>query len=494
MNLECPHCHTTFEVDEKYTAALVQQVRNAEFEKELEHRIEEIEERRKAEEKVGAVEAQRIADRQISDKNEEILTLKQEIEKLKGEVRNSDVDKKAALAEAATESLRKINELASAKDKEITELTLAKNREFNELSNAKDKEINELNLSKDREINELKSARLQELNELREAKDKEINDLKGEMAEINAQLKSGDLASKNKELELREHYNLLLTAKDEEIERYKDMKVRLSTKMLGETLEQHCRNAFNQARSYGQFPNAYFEKDNDASGGTKGDFIFRDYIEGQECISIMFEMKNEADTTATKHRNEDFFPKLDKDRREKNCEYAVLVSMLEADNDLYNQGIVDVSYRYDKMFVVRPQFFMPIISLLSRASMRGAQTILTLRRELDIAKAQSIDVTNFEARRDKFVAEFGKLVEQHLKKQDSALEGIDKAIEAAEKQAENLRKIKQLFETSRQKLIKANEVAENDFTIKKLTRGNPTMKKKFDDARKAAESAEELGI
>jgi hypothetical protein len=197
----------------------------------------------------------------------------------------------------------------------------------------------------------------------------------------------------------------------------------------------------------------------------------------------MFEMKNEADTTATKHKNEDFFQKLDKDRKDKGCEYAVLVSTLEADNEFYNEGIVDVSYRYDKMIVVRPQFFMSVIVMLSKAAMRGAQNLISLKRELAVAKEQSVDVTKFEERRDKFVSEFGKLVKAHLNKQGDALDSIDKAIAAAEKQAENLRKIKALFETSRQKLVSANEKAENDFTIRKLTHGNPTMRAKFEEAR-----------
>lgn len=279
----------------------------------------------------------------------------------------------------------------------------------------------------------------------------------------------------------------MLKAKDEEIERYRDMKSRLSTKMLGETLEQHCYNVFNIARSQGGFRSAYFEKDNDASSGSKGDFIFRDYIDGEECLSIMFEMKNEADLTATKHRNEDFFAKLDKDRREKGCEYAVLVSTLEADNELYNEGIVDVSYRFEKMYVVRPQFFMPVISLLSQSSRRNAATLVTLRRELSVARAQSIDVTRFEERRDKFAGEFMKFVDAHRKKHDEAIASIDRAIEDAEKQIDRLRKIKALFDTSTQKLVRAGEVIENDFTIKKLTHGNPTMRAKFADARKASQ-------
>jgi hypothetical protein len=318
----------------------------------------------------------------------------------------------------------------------------------------------------------------------RNARKDELHAKEQAITELNSKIQAQAVAAENKVHEINERNAVILKAKDEEIERYKDMKIRMSTKMLGETLEQHCYNMFNRARSQGQFQTAYFEKDNDTSiGGTKGDFIFRDYLNGEEYISIMFEMKNEADTTATKHRNEDFFAKLDKDRNDKKCEYAVLVSTLEADSDFYNEGIVDVSYRYDKMIVIRPQFFMAVIVMLSRTAMRGASRLIDLKNQLAIAKAQSIDVTKFEERRDKFVSEFGKLVEAHLKKQDDALEGIDKAIAAAEKQAENLRKVKALFEASRQKLINANEKAENDFTIRKLTYGNQTMKAKFDEAR-----------
>lgn len=305
-----------------------------------------------------------------------------------------------------------------------------------------------------------------------------------EITELKARLDAQDATAKSRELELKSRNEALLKAKDEEIERYKDLKSRLSTKMLGETLEQHCQNAFNMARSMGQFAEAYFEKDNDASRGTKGDFIFRDYIDGKECVSIMFEMKNEADLTSTKHRNEDFFSKLDKDRNDKECEYAVLVSTLEADSELYNQGIVDVSYRYPKMFVVRPQFFMPVIALLSKSSKRNAETVMMLRTELEIARAQSVDVTKFEERRDKFAGEFMKFIEAHRKKHDDAMDAIDKAILAAEKQIDSLRKIKGLFETGSQKLVRAGEVIENDFTIKKLTHGNPTMRAKFEEARK----------
>jgi hypothetical protein len=296
------------------------------------------------------------------------------------------------------------------------------------------------------------------------------------------------MEAENKILEINKSHDEIMRSKDAEIAHYKDLKIRLSTKMLGNTLESHCRNMFNRARSDGQFQDAYFEKDNDASvDGTMGDFIFRDYLNGEEYISIMFEMKNEAEATSTKHRNEDFFKKLDKDRRDKKCEYAVLVSTLEANNDLYNEGIVDVSYLYDKMLVIRPQFFMSVIVMLSKTAKRGASQLSDLKHELEIAKAQSIDVTNFEKRRDKFVQEFSKLVQTHLDKQNEALEDLDKAIKAAETQAENLRKIKTLFETSGQKLNKANEAAENDFTIRKLTYGNKTMKAKFEEARQKGE-------
>jgi hypothetical protein len=321
---------------------------------------------------------------------------------------------------------------------------------------------------------------------------KERNNVQEEMhrkeqtiTELSSRLNSQRVEAERQIMDINKTHSEILRLKDAEIEHYKDLKVRLSTKMLGETLEQHCQNMFNRARSAGQFPEAYFEKDNDISvGGTKGDFIFRDYLNGEEYISIMFEMKNEAETTSSKHRNEDFFAKLDKDRRDKQCEYAVLVSMLEADSELYNEGIVDVSYRYDKMLVVRPQFFMSVILMLSKAARRGASQLVSLKQELAIAKAQSIDVTKFEERRDKFVAEFSKLVQNHLDKQNAALEAIDKAIKAAETQAENLRKIKSLFEASGQKLLRANEKAENDFTIRKLTYGNKTMQAKFEEARK----------
>lgn len=511
MNIQCPHCHKAFKVDETDYAAIQQQVRNAEFDKEIARRLQEIELQYKAEEKARSLEAEHKTEKMLAEKENEKNTLLGEIEQLKSKIDNFENEKKADLAEAAASNVKEIAELKSARDSEIAKLKSFKDSEIAELKSAKDSEIAELKSSKAAEIAEIKSAKDLEIAELRhtitELKNqyqvdimKAQNELKDDLhareqtiTELNSKLEAQKVNAENALLEEKNRHKELLKAKDEEIERYRDIKSRLSTKMLGETLEQHCFNMFNLARSHGQFLNAYFEKDNDTSvGGTKGDFIFRDFLDGEEYISIMFEMKNEDDRTATKHKNEDFFAKLDKDRRDKHCEYAILVSMLEADSELYNEGIVDVSYRYEKMLVVRPQFFMSVISLLSRTALRGAQQLISLKKEVEIAKAQSIDVTKFEERRDKFVSEFGKLVDAHLKKQDDALSGIDKAIEAAEKQADNLRKIKALFETSRQKLINANEKAENDFTIRKLTYGNPTMRTKFEEARKQREQDSEV--
>ncbi len=309
-----------------------------------------------------------------------------------------------------------------------------------------------------------------------------------EIAELRNRIEAEIKESTIRENSIREQHAVILRQKDETIEYYKDMKTRMSTKMIGETLEIHCQNLFLQAQSMGMFPDAYFGKDNDISTGTKGDFIFRDYIDGQQYISVMFEMKNEADTTATKHKNTDFLDKLNKDRCDKECEYAVLVSLLERDNDFYNDGIVNMSHKYPKMYVIRPQMFMTIITLLSQASRKSYDELRQLRKELAIAKAQTVDVTNFERRRDQFVLSFSKLVEAHSKKHNDAIGGIDKVIEALEKQVESLRKVKNLFEVSEQKLIRANETAENDFTIKKLTHGNPTMRAKFEEARRNTDS------
>ena len=271
----------------------------------------------------------------------------------------------------------------------------------------------------------------------------------------------------------KEKYEAIIKGKDAEIERQRDFRQRLSTKMLGETLEQHCSNQFNRIRQVA-YPNAYFEKDNDASEGSKGDFIFRDYFNGTEYISIMFEMKNEADTTATKHRNADFFKKLDHDRRSKGCEYAILESMLEPDNDLYD-GITDVSHVADKMYVVRPQFFLPIIALLCTAARKNA---LTLAR-LEEVKRQSVDVTNFEQKLEAFRTGFGNNYRMACDKYNTAIAEIDKSIS-------HMQKIKEALLSSQNQLRLANDKAEG-LTIRKLTYQNETMRAKFEEARKAGD-------
>ncbi|MDE5840380.1 MAG: DUF2130 domain-containing protein, partial [Muribaculaceae bacterium] len=348
-NLKCPNCNATFEVDENHYAALLAQVRNAEFEAEVKRRIGELSEVQKAKEESERVKAEQKLEKNLSAKNEEINVLKTEIERLKAVVDSFETLKKADMETMSAKSTQRLAEMTAEKDREIADLK------------------GKLKESDARHKLDLTNAR-------NESRDK-LHQKEKEITELTSRLESQKTEAKNRELELRNSHEVMMKAKDEEIDRYKDMKSRLSTKMIGETLEQHCLNTFNLARSMGQFAEAYFEKDNDASGGTKGDFIFRDYIDGSECISIMFEMKNEADTTASKHKNEDFFSKLDKDRNDKNCEYAVLVSLLETDNEFYNNGIVDVSYRYPKMFVVRPQFFLPVIALLSKAARRNAETV-----------------------------------------------------------------------------------------------------------------------
>lgn len=309
-------------------------------------------------------------------------------------------------------------------------------------------------------------------------KDREILRIQTEMQKKVDELQAAaELYTKETELnikQLNDEHRILLEAKQREVEFYKDLKARMSTKMIGETLEQHCSILFEQTLR-AAMPNAYFEKDNDATDGSKGDFIFRDFVNGEEYVSIMFEMKNEADTTKKKHKNEDFFEKLDKDRTKKGCEYAVLVSLLEPDNELYNGGIVDVSHRYDKMFVVRPQCFIPIINLIVKAN----QKTIEVQRQLAIAKSQSLDVTKFENKLNEFKEKFGK---NYLK----ANEKFNEAIKAIDQTIIQLENIKAALLGSDEQLQKANIKAQN-LTIKTLTHGNPTMKKLFQEARKVTD-------
>jgi hypothetical protein len=346
--------------------------------------------------------------------------------------------------------------------KAAEELAIAKLEAKNEKDQSASKErIKELESKLERAETEKKLAIAEALAPVEKERDRLESDLKAKASE-----------AKLRETSIVAQYQGALKLKDDEIQQLRDMKARLSTKMVGETLEQHCQTSFNQIRM-AAFPNAYFEKDNDARTGSKGDYIFRECDEhGNEIISIMFEMKNENETTATKHKNEDFFKELDKDRREKNCEYAVLVSLLEADSELYNAGIVDVSYKYEKMYVIRPQFFIPIITLLRNAALNS----LKYKDELAVIREQNIDITHFEENIENFKSSFARNYELASKRFKNAIEEIDKTIS-------HLQKVKEDLVRSEDNLRIANNKAE-DLTIKRLTRGNPTMKAKFDELKK----------
>ena len=381
------------------------------------------------------------------------------------QIRNNEFNEELARRTAEQEKRFTIKQELELNKKEL---------EFRKILEKKEQEISRLGTEVARNDSLRKMAVLETENSFREklqAKDTEIAELKGKMT-------SEKDAAIIREKSLADKYNSQLKEKQELIDYYKDLKTRMSTKMIGETLEIHCSTEFNRMRM-SMYPRAYFEKDNDVRGGTKGDFVFRDYDEdGTEYISVMFEMKNEMDGTAVKHKNEDFFAKLDKDRNEKACEYAVLVSLLEPDSELYNEGIVDVSYRYPKMFVVRPQFFMPLISLLSQASKKSIE----YRKELAIARKQSIDVSNFEEQLNDFKSRFANNYRLASEKFKKAIEEIDKSID-------HLQKIKDALLGSENNLRLANNKAE-ELTIKRLTRNNPTMKDKFEEAARSRQSTD----
>ena len=442
--LKCPNCGSMFTVDEADYASIVSQVKNAEFEEELKRRLAEMMGRQDAEQKVKDAAAREDFSKKLGDKDKTILEKEQEIARLKASLEG--IEEKTRL---------EIDKAVSAKELEIA--SLKSTIQLNE--SEKEKAV----MRARSEMNESLSKKNEEISALRSAKDLEIAELKNK----------GTLAKSEAELQktaLRDEYEAKLKLAQEQVDYYKDMKLKMSTKMIGETLEQHCSNVFNgQMRP--MFPNAYFEKDNDSVDHTKGDFIFRDSEDGTEYISIMFEMKNEADATEKKHKNEDFFKKLDEDRKKKGCEYAVLVSLLEQDNDLYNNGIVDVSYKYPKMYVIRPQFFMPIITLLVNASKKS----LEYKKELAIAKSQSVDITNFENKLIEFKDKFGRNYRLASEKFQTAIDQIDKSIAA-------LQKTKDALLSSENNLRLANDKAE-ELTIRKLTHMNPTMKVLFDEAR-----------
>lgn len=435
--LICPNCHKAFTVDEADYASIVNQVKNAEFNKEIERRIAELNELHKVEERLAASNAEKV--------------FKEELNK-----------KEIALSQKETEIAKLKTELGSVAEKKAAELTIA-------LAD-KDKEIAKLQAAISESNSRIKIAVMEEQSKAQ----KNLQNKDAEIAQLKANAELNKQAAAIHENNLKEQYEMKLKSAQEQVDYYKDLKARMSTKMIGETLEVHCSTQFNQMIRP-LMPYALFEKDNDTSvSGTKGDFIFRDYdSEGNEYVSIMFEMKNEADETATKHKNEDFFKKLDSDRTNKKCEFAVLVSLLEPDSELYNGGIVDVSYKYDKMYVIRPQFFLPIITLLVQTSKKS----LEYKKELEIAKRQSIDVTNFENQLTDFQEKFGKNYRIASEKFKTAIDEIDKSIQ-------HLQKIKDALIGSENNLRLANDKAEA-LTIKKLTRGNPTMKAKFDEARAA---------
>ena len=468
--LKCPNCGKVFSVDESDYIKILNQVKGEEFQREIDRRLGELKKQNEVEREASAAKAEKNFQEQLAQKDIELSRKDAEVQRLGEQVKSVAQQKQIEYAQQLSVQKEEIAKLRE----QLASLGNAKDMEFNAALTNKEKEILELKSQIARSGDERRIALMQEQQKAEEkirSKETQIVELKGliEQEKSRAELR---------EKGIKEQYDFQLKQKQDEVNYYKDLKAKMSTKMIGETLEIHCSTEFNRVRT-SMYPNAYFEKDNDAKGGSKGDFIFRDSIDGIEYISIMFEMKNEMDETATKHRNEDFFAKLDKDRREKNCEYAVLVSLLEPDSELYNEGIVDVSYRYPKMYVVRPQFFMAIISLLSQASKKS----IGYRRELELARSQSIDVTNFENQLNDFRLRFSKNYDLASRKFQAAIEEIDKTIDHLMKTKDNLL-------SSINNLRLANDKAEA-LTVKKLTRGNPTMKKAFDDARAVEISEDE---
>lgn len=420
--IKCPKCGTVFQISETDYESIVKQIRDKEFETEIKRREEE----------------------HLKDKENAIKLAKNEIEK--------------KLTEELNSKTIEINEL---KNQVKTEEEKTKNKLEKEYTSVLNKQL--------LEINNLKHQLELKENEKELAIKETLNNKEKEIIELNNKLQLNETEFELKEKNLKENFENNLKLKEEEIAYYKDFKAKQSTKMIGESLEQHCNYEFNRLRPL--FPKAYFEKDNDAKTGSKGDFIFRDYEDNTEFISIMFEMKNEADATSTKHKNEDFLKELDKDRKEKNCEYAVLVSMLEMDNDLYNEGIVDVSHKHPKMYIIRPQFFIPIITLLRNAALNS----LSYKKELELVKNQNIDISHFEENILQFKDAFSKNYKDAQNRFDDAIDQIDKVIDV-------LSKIKNNLQLSGTHLNRANNKLDN-LTIKKLTHNSPTMAEKFEELK-----------
>ena len=435
--LKCPKCGSVFSVDEADYASILSQVKNQEFEAELRKRMAEWDSRYKAQQELASAKAEQNFQNKLNQKALELGNKDAEIARLRSQLQSivtqKDHERTIALA-AKDQAIAQLKATIGQNEANLQIALLNKQRETQEILQRKDSQIQRLQSD-------------------------------AELEKSQAQIRESEL--------IKRHQHEL-QAKQEMVEYYKDLKTRMSTKMVGETLEIHCSTLFNQMLRP-VMPNAYFEKDNDATDGTKGDFIFRDSEDGTEYVSIMLEMKNEMDTTATKHKNEDFFKKLDEDRRKKNCEFAVLVSLLEPDSELYNGGIVDVSYRYPKMYVIRPQFFIPLITLLVQTSKKS----LEYKRQLILAQSKEVDVTNFENKLLDFKNKFGRHYELASKKFDDAIKQIDDTIA-------KLLKVKESLLGSENNLRLANQDTE-ELTIRKLTYKNPTMKAKFDEARKMDE-------
>ncbi len=458
--IKCPHCGQLFTIDESNYDSIVKQIRDHEFYDELKKRETEYNEKLELQKELVTKDLMGKAAVKLNEQKAEIESLKNQLKLVEKEHENELNLKTSSLKE-------EINTLNATRQGEIDKITTSKDIEISELKSKANATVLDLK-SKIEVLNqqvkngdtEKELAVNKAISELKETKDLEINKAKNEL-----EIYKSEMA--NKFDSMKDSYEQQLSAKQELVDYYKDFKTKMSTKMIGESLEQHCANEFNKNRM-GMFRNAYFEKDNEVVEGSKGDFVFRDFDEdGVEIISIMFEMKNEADTTSTKHKNEDFFDKLDKDRNRKKCEYAVLVSLLENDSELYNEGIVDVSYRYPKMYVIRPQFFIPLITLLRNAALNATE----YKKQLLIEKNNNLDIAHFEENMENFKVAFGKNFETASKKFSTAIDEIDKTID-------HLKKVKENLLSSDRQLRLANDKAQ-DLTIKKLTKNAPSLAEKF---------------
>ncbi|HCY43890.1 MAG TPA: DUF2130 domain-containing protein [Firmicutes bacterium] len=479
--IKCPNCGTIFQINETDYDKIVKQIKNQEYDKEIKELENRYKKDKEQELEIIRNHIEQEHSKDISKKNEEILNLKNEIKNQSTSLENTYKDElskkneeiinlknelKIQEANITNDYENKKKEVVSKKDEEILNLKNELRNQEATIKNNYLEEINKQNLEIEKLKGELKNKDTKYELDLKTSlneKDKEITELSNKI-EISKQ------EYINKETNLKDSYENKIKMKDEQIAYYKDFKARQSTKMIGESLEQHCSMEFNKLRAL--FPHAYFEKDNDCKSGSKGDFIYRDFdSDHTEIVSIMFEMKNEGDTTSSKHKNEDFFKELDKDRDEKNCEYAVLVSLLEIDNELYNTGIVDVSYKYPKMYVIRPQFFIPLITLIRNISLNS----LEYKKELVTIQEQNIDITNFEDNMNKFKESFGRNYRLASDKFKKAIEEIDKTID-------HLQKTKEALLSSENNLRIANNKAE-DLSIRGLTKGNITMSKLFNEVK-----------